>query len=175
MFFRGRHAEPSIARRFRTSGDAFAFNTADGHYIAHVVATAERSVDLYHALAEYLPPAVEVEIVDLRTDTRWRGSQLALPDVRDAVARLKTVLSTFAGVEITIYADEDQLTLDGNLDVWVYALTERWLYLLRGKGLVERDEVRGRTWRLRPSEFPAAPGLSSALTAAMERLGLAPE
>jgi hypothetical protein len=143
--------------------------------VAHVVATAERAVDLYHALTEYLPPAVEVEIADARSGARWRGSQLALFDVRDALARLKSALSTFAGVEITIHADEDQLTLDGNLDVWVYALTERWLYLLRGKGLVERPEIRGRTWRLRASEFPASPGLSSALESAVERLGLARE
>jgi hypothetical protein len=173
MFFRGRHPEPSIARRFRSPGDAFAFTPADGHYVAHVVATAERAVDLYHALAEYLPPAVEVEITDERSGAKWRGSHQALPDVRDAIARLKSTLSTFAGVEITIYADEDQLTLDGNLDVWVYALTERWLYLLRGKGLVERPRIRGRTWRLRPSEFPPAPGLASALESAVERLGLA--
>jgi hypothetical protein len=172
MFFRGRQPEPSIARRFRPPGDAFAFAPADGHYVAHIVATAERAVDLYHALAQYLPPAVEVEVTDARSGARWRGSHVALPDVRDALARLKSVLSTYAGVEITIYADEDQLTLDDNLDVWVYALTERWLYLLRGKGLVEHRKIRGRTWRMRPSEFPPAPGLWNALESAVERLGL---
>ena len=52
MFFRGRQAEASIWRRFRSAADAFTFSADDVHFSAHVVANAERVVDLFHSLTD---------------------------------------------------------------------------------------------------------------------------
>ena len=54
------------------------------------------------ALSELMAPAVDVYIYDARSQTSWSGQTIALPDVRDAIARLKVPLSTYGGVEITL-------------------------------------------------------------------------
>jgi len=58
------------------------------------------------------------------------GSDMALPDVRDAVARLKVPLSTYGGVEITLFTPEDQLTLTPQIELFIYSRSDRWMYLL---------------------------------------------
>src|SRR5918999_5206651 len=127
MFFRGRQPEVSVWRRFRTNVDGFTFRQDGDHYTAHAVANAERSVDLYHSLAEHLPPAVDVAIEDVRGGRVWKGESLALPDVRDAIARLKTALAGSGGVEIAVYTSEDQLTLNPVLELFIYARSDQWL------------------------------------------------
>ena len=80
MFFRGRQPEASIWRRFRVSADGFTFEQDDDHFTAHIVANAERVVDLFYALSDQLPPAVDVVIDDLRSGRSWKGEAVALPD-----------------------------------------------------------------------------------------------
>ena len=63
---------------------------------------AERALDLFHTLSANLPPAVDVAIEDVRRGRTWRGVGLALPDVRDAVARLKLPISAYGGVELAV-------------------------------------------------------------------------
>jgi hypothetical protein len=172
MFFRGRQPEAVIWRRFRSGTDGFAFARDGEHYVAHVIANAERVVDLFHALAEHLPPAVDVVIEDVRSQQTWRGEGVALPDVRETIARLKLPLSTFGGVEIAVYTSEDQLTLTPHLELYIYARTERWLYLLKGKGLEEREMMEPRSWRLPRTGFAPAPDLVTAIEGAVERLAL---
>jgi hypothetical protein len=174
MFFRGRQTESSIWRRFRASADGFTFAQEDGFYSAHVVANAERVVDLFYTLAEQLPPAVDVVIEDLRSGRTWKGEALALPDVREAIARLKQLVGRFGGVEISVFTAEDQLTLNPHLELFIYARTDRWLYLLEGKGLEEQRRVRTKSWRLTRQQFPPAPDLVNAVSTAAERLGLQP-
>ena len=79
MFFRGRQPEASIWRRFRVSADGFTFEREGDLYVARVVANAERVVDLFYALSEQLPPAVDVAIDDLRSGRSWKGEAVALP------------------------------------------------------------------------------------------------
>jgi len=172
VFIRGPHPEASIWRHFRGTGDGFTFGDRDGVCEALVMANADRVVELYLALAEHLPPAVTVEVEDWRTGARWFGEDLALLDARDAVARLKGAIATHAGVEFTMSGRDDQLTITPNLDLFVYARTDRWLYLLQGKGLVRRRRLRARSWRLSRGEFAPAPAMSVALQDAAERLGL---
>ncbi|HTE45230.1 MAG TPA: hypothetical protein VK636_08325 [Gemmatimonadaceae bacterium] len=172
MFFRGRQPEASIWRRFRVSADAFTFVQDTDHYAAHVVANAERVVDLFYTLTEHLPPAVDIVIDDLRSGRSWKGEAIALPDVREVVARLKLLLARYGGVELSAYTPEDQLTLNPYLELFIYARTDRWLYLLEGKGLEEQSDVHGKTWKTHRQHFPAAPDLVNAVTAAAERLGL---
>src|SRR5215213_4725441 len=161
MFFRGRQPETTVWRRFRSGLDGFTFLKEENHYSAHVVANAERVVDLFHALIE-----------DLRTDRKWQGHDVALPDVRDVMARLKVPLASHGGVEFSVYSSEDQLTLNQHLELFVYARTDQWLYLLEGKGLQQARTVRTKSWKLKRGEFPPAPELAEALDLAVERLGL---
>ena len=172
MFFRGRQPEGSVWRRFRAGTDGFSFIHEDEYYAAHVAANAERVVDLFHALTEHLPPAVDVALEDVRSGLSWKGENIALPDVREVIARMKSPLSTFGGVEFAVYTSEDQLTLNPHLELFIYARTDQWFYILQGKGLEERRMVRTRSWRLARTEFAPAPDLVNAAAAAAERLAL---
>jgi hypothetical protein len=174
MFFRGRQPEASVWRRFRVSADGFTFGQEEDLSVAHVVANAERVVDLFYTLSEQLPPAVDVVIDDLRSGRSWKGESIALPDVREAVARLKILLARYGGAELSIYTGDDQLTLNPYLELFVYARTDRWLYLLEGKGLEQQARVETKSWKTNRQHFPAAPDLVNAVTAAAERLGLQP-
>jgi hypothetical protein len=172
MFFRGRQPETSIWRRFRSGTDSFTFIKESDYYAAHIVANAERVVDLFHALSDQLPPAVDLAIADSRANANWAGEQLALPDVRDAIARLKVPLAGSGGVELSVYTPEDQLTLNEHLELFIYSRTDRWLYVLQGKGLQEARMVATRSWKVAGHKFQPAPALEEALAAAIERLGL---
>jgi hypothetical protein len=172
MFFRARQPETSVWRRFRTSVDGFTFTAEPDHYAARVVANAERIVDLFLALAEHLPPAVDVAIDDARTGRSWRGEGLALPDVRDVLARVKTLVATYGGVEISVYTSEDQLSLTSEIELFIYARTDRWLYILQGKGLEERQSLRAKSWRLERHAFPPSPELEDAMAKVAETLDL---
>lgn len=160
-------------RRFRAATDGFTFLHEGDHYAAHIVANAERVVDLFHSLTEHLPPAVDVALEDVRSGLAWKGADVALPDVREVIARLKAPLATFGGVEFAVYTSEDQLTLNPHLELFIYARTDQWYYILEGKGLEERRMVRTRSWRLRRSELAPAPDLVQAIAAAAQRLALA--
>ena len=173
MFFRGRQPDASIWKRFRSGVDGFTFQQEKEYYAAHVVANAERVADLFVTLTDHLPPAVDVVIEDVRTKTVYRGESIALPDVREAAARLKVALATYGGVEFAVYSPEDQLTLNPHLELFVYARTDQWLYILQGKGLQEVRTVRTKSWKLRRDAFSPAPEMSEAVAAAAKRLGLA--
>ena len=174
MFFRGRQPEASIWRRFRVSADGFTFEQEDDHFTAHIVANAERVVDLFYARSEHLSPAVDVVIEDLRSGRSWKGEAVALPDVRESIARLKILLARYGGAEVSVYTGDDQLSLNPYLELFIYARTDRWLYLLEGKGLEEQAVVQTKSWKTNRQHFPAAPDLVNAVTAAAERLGLQP-
>ena len=84
---------------------------------------------------------------------------LALPDVRDALARIKMLLAPPAASRSPCIPSEDQLTLNPHLELFIYARTDRWLYLLQGKGLEEQRLVRTKSWKLIAARFPPAPEL----------------
>jgi len=172
VLFRGKQPESSVWRRFRSGADDFTFVQDGEHFEARVVANAERAVDLLHALAEHLPPAVDVAIEDVRERRAWGGSGVALPDVREAIARLKAPLAAYGGIELAVYTAEDQLTLTPDLELYVYARTDRWLYILQGKGLHEVMSFEPQGWEFDAGALGAAPELSDAVAAAAERLGL---
>lgn len=174
MFFRGRQPETSVWKRFRSAADGFVFVEEPDHFMAHLVANAERVVDLFLALMEQLPPAVDVAVRDERTGQTWAGERLALPDVRDAIARIRTQIAANGGVELSVFTSEDQLTLNGVLELFVYARTDRWLYILKGKGLEERRVVRTKSWRHARREYPEAPELAQGIAALVASLQLTP-
>jgi hypothetical protein len=172
MLFRGNQPEASIWRRFRASNDGFTFSEEDGVYTARVVANAERVVDLFWTLSELLSPAVDLHIDDLRSGRSWKGEALALPDVRDAIARLRLLLARYGGTEVSVFNSEDQLSLNPHLELFIYSRSDRWLYLLEGRGLEERQRLSPKSWKINRQSFPAAPDLMSALAASAERLAL---
>ncbi len=172
MLFRGKQPEASIWRRFRASTDGFTFTEEDGVFTAHVVATAERVVDLFWSLSELLGPAVDVHLEDLRSGRAWKGEALALPDVRDTIARLRLLFARFGGTEISIYTPDDQLSLNAHLELFIYSRSDKWLYLLEGRGLEERNALRPKSWKIKRQAFPAAPDLVNAVATAAERLSL---
>lgn len=172
MFFRGRQPETSIWKRFRAGTDGFTFVKEEDYYAAHVVANAERVADLFHVLTAQLPPAVDIAITDARSKRVWKGDNVALPDVREAIARLKVPLAQSGGVEFAVYSPDDQITLNPHLELFIYARTDSWLYVLQGKGLEEQRLVRTRSWKASRGDFPAAPDLDEALRATVDRLAL---
>ena len=175
MLFRGRNPEVSVWRRFRSGVDGFTFDKDGDHYEAYVGANAERVVDLFYTLSEQLAPAIDCVVSDLRSETSWHGESIALPDVRDAIARLKVPLATYGGVEFTLYTPDDQITLTPQLELFIYSRTVKWLYLLQGKGLEERAALADRSWRSQAWDRAPAPTLSAAIAAAAERLALTQE
>ncbi len=160
------------AGRFRPWSDWFVASDSDGVSVALIGATAERAVDLLHALAVHLDPAVDVAMVDIRTGTEWVGFDVALPDVRDALGRLRFPLATYGGVELTVFGPDDQLSLTPELLLVIYSRSDRWYYFLDGLGLAERAAPPMPVWTPRRSELPPSPELSVALSVAVARLGL---
>lgn len=175
MLFRDRQPAASVWRRFRSGADDFTFRQDGDVYEARVVANAERVVDLLHSLGEHLPPAVDFHVEDRRERVAWRGVAVALPDVRDAIARLKAPLAAYGGVELAVYTADDQLTLTPDLELFIYSRTDRWLYLLQGKGLNEVSHGDPEAWHFDAEALGAALELSDALAAMADRLGLEPQ
>ena len=170
--FRTKTADSTVWKRFRSGQDGFTFTRTGDIYEAKVVANAERVVDLFYTLSELMAPAVDVHMHDARSKTTWNGQTIALPDVRDAVARLKVPLSTYGGVEITIFSPEDQLTLSPQLELFIYSRSDRWMYLLTSMNLEERASLEERLWGMESWERIPAPALSDAVAAAAERLSI---
>jgi hypothetical protein len=174
MLFRGRNPDVTVWKRFRSGTDGFTFNKNGEYYEAYVAANAERVVDLFYTLSEQLAPAIDIVIQDLRSESTWKGESVALPDVRDAIARLKVPLATYGGVEIALYTADEQLTLTPQLELYIYARSDRWIYLLQGKGLEEMASLADRSWRALSWDRALAPSLTAAISAAAERLALTP-
>ena len=174
MLFRGRNPDVTVWKRFRSGTDGFTFVKNGEIYEAYIAANAERVVDLFYTLSEQLAPAIDVVMEDLRSETTWRGESVALPDVRDAIARLKVPLATYGGVEISLYTPEDQLTLTPQLELYIFSRSDRWIYLLQGKGLEERASLADKSWRSQSWDRALAPSLTAAISAAAERLALTP-
>ena len=164
--------DSTVWKRFRSGQDGFTFTRTGDVYEAKVIANAERVVDLFYTLSELMAPAVDVYIKDERSQSVWSGQTVALPDVRDAVARLKVPLSTYGGVEISIFTPEDQLTLTPQLELFIYSRSDRWMYLLSSMNLEERASLEERLWGVESWERAPAPALSDAVAAAAERLSI---
>lgn len=172
MFIRGPHPESVIWPHFRSGWEGFVFGQRDGTWEAQLVPNADRTVELFLALLEHLAPAVDVGLEDWRTGARWHGESLENGDVRDAIARSKQAWATHAGTEVTVIGGGEQVTLTANLELFVFAATDRWLYLLQGKGLRRLQRLRKRSWALVRGEFRRSQGAEAAVKLTVERLQL---
>ena len=158
--------------RFRPTNDVFVLRREGDVHVAEVRTSPERAVELFHELTEEMPETVDLALSCLRTGREFVGEGLHLSEVTDTVARLKVPLAVSGGVELSVYTDEEQLCLSPMLDLWSYAKSDRWLYLLIGRGLEEVAELPPREWSVGPGEFTGAPELVDAVTATAERLTL---
>lgn len=172
MIFKNKERESSVWRRFRTSADGFTTAREGDLWVAHVVASPERVADLFYVMTSDLPENVDVFIDDLRSGRSWKGEGRPLAEVREAIARLKSLVGRYGGLEISVYTDEDQLTLNSFLELFIYSRQDRWPALLLARGVDEQLRVRTKSWKQNRHQFPAAPELVSAVAGAVERLGL---
>ena len=69
-----------------------------------------------------------------------------------------------------MYTPDEQLTLTPALELYAHARTDRWLYILLGKGLVEQERLGGKYFEVETS--PPAPELATVIDAVVEQLGL---
>lgn len=160
------------APRFRPAQDWFVLERREHITCITVGTTSERVVDLWHALSVSLEPAVDVHVHDVRTGREWDGALLALPEVREAMGRLRLPLAAYGGVEFSVYTGDDQLTLTPEMLLTIYARTDRWSYLLDGMGLVERKSAPSASWSPSRATLRPEPQLEQALLSAAERLDL---
>ncbi len=164
--------ESEATRRFGRSVGWFVATRSGELTVARVGLTAERAVDLLHVLAVHLDPAVDVVIDSLRDRMEWRGELLPLPDVREVVGRLRLLLATYGGVEVTLVTTDDQLSLTPELLLVLCSRTDHWLYILDGLGFEERKSVPRAVWRVDRALLAPVSELSDALASGAERLGL---
>ena len=158
--------------RFRPAEDWFV-HTVDNRIHRVLAATnAERVLDTLHVLCAHLDPAVDVWMRDQRSGAQWEGHAVALPDVREAVGRLRLPIASYGGVELSLFTGDDQLSLTTDLLLVIYARTDRWTFRLEEGGFVARDSAPPPTWRLAPDALRPAPALRDALDSAAARLGL---
>jgi hypothetical protein len=171
-FFKTRPVRETPGGRFGPSTDVFVLRKEAEVFVAEVRVSPERAVELFHELTEQMPDVVDLALDCLRTRRKYVGEGLQLSEVTDTVARLKVPLAASGGVELSVYTGDEQLCLSPMLDLWIYAKSDRWLYLLLGRGLEERAELPRREWKVEPNEFTGAPELVDAVTSTAERLTL---
>jgi hypothetical protein len=173
MLFKSRALETSLERRFRPTGDVFAFRKEGDLHVAEIRAGAERAVDIFAKLVEEMPAVVSLSLECLRTRREYIGGKLQRAEVRETIARLKVPLAASGGVEISVYTADEQVALSAMLDPWIFAKSDRWLYLVLGQGLEERAELPERGWTMEREDFTGAPEIVEAVSKAAERLTLA--
>jgi len=170
--FKPRPAAADPTRRFRPDSEHFSLRKERDLHVAEVRVEADRAVDLFYELTQQMPALVDLSLDCLRTGRRYLGEGLSLAEVTETIARLKVPLVASGGVELCVYTSEEQLCLSPMLDLWIFAKSDRWLYLLLGRGLEATDDLPARGWIVKPEEFTGAPELVDAVTSTAERLTL---
>jgi hypothetical protein len=173
MLFKSRALETNLELRFRPRGDVFSFRKEGEVHVAEIRAGAERAVDIFTQLVEEMPAEVSLSLECLRTGREFTGDRLHLAEVRETIARLKVPLAASGGLEISVHTADEQVALSAMLDPWIFARSDRWLYVLIGQGLEERAELPERGWTMARGDFTGAPELVDAVGKAAERLTLA--
>jgi hypothetical protein len=85
------------------------------------------------------------------------GENIALARRARGHRAMKSPLSTFGGVEFAVYTSEDQLTLNPHLELFIYARTDQWFYILKGRDSRNGAWCARGSWRLNAVEFAPAP------------------
>ncbi|MCC7053569.1 MAG: hypothetical protein IT355_09890 [Gemmatimonadaceae bacterium] len=161
-------------RRFRDTTDAYAVLRRDGLVGVRAVGNAEAMVELFIALVPECPDPVALSVDDWRGGRSWRADAVTQAGFLDAFYPLRVPMIGAGGIEITLEAGGEQLSLSAHLEVVAWARTDRWIYLLDRAGLRERPRVRGRLWRPARGAFPPAAMLDAGIATLVEQLAMTP-
>jgi hypothetical protein len=172
VFIRGRERVGEVWPRFQVPQEGFVVAEHRGIFEARIVANADRALDVFVELSRRLSARVGVHVEDVRADRRWGAAGVPLADARAAIRRTRSALTSHAGVECVFFDDADQLTLTPHLEVFVYALTERWYYFLRELGMPRYRSLSVRSWRPERDEFAPAPAIEPAVAELVTLLAL---
>lgn len=154
-------------------GGAWYVTTAHAGLRRSIVgAPAEQVMDVAYHLLGFFDPAVDMLLRDLRSGRTWQGSLLPLPDVREAVGRLRQTLVAFGAVECAVYTDQDQFTITRDRLLIIDSRTDRWTYRLDAAGFESRAQLPAPTWNPERVTRRRDAALEEALWVAAERLGL---
>ena len=174
LFWGDRPVRESLWQRFRTAPEGFtAVEEKGGYWAFHVVAGSERIVDLFFAMLAELPAPASIELADKRAGRSWKG-KCDPAAARAPLEALRALVAAHGGVEITVFTEDDQLTLNPKLELFIYSHSERWASRLEGKGIVEQRMVRTKSWRTASADLAPAAGLSDAVEIAAASLALEP-
>ncbi len=173
-FLRGAEAETVVAHRFRVEMDTFASWREGDLWVSRTDVPAEGSVSLFHALSAEMPGTVSVSFLRVRDGEAWEGGNVALSDVRESIARLRSPLSRTGSVIVTLWGDGRQLSLSAQLSVWCWARTPVWREVLVASGLgqVSVSALGDRRWASAHNALAGSQELDRAIEAAVSRLGL---
>ena len=171
-FFRGPVPEVSVWRRFRDATDTYQIIRRDGLVGTRALGNAESMVELFLELVPEFPNIFTLVVDDWRQQLVWRGESVTQSALLEAMYTLRVPLIGAGGVEFTLEADGDQLSLSAHLEVVIWSRTDRWPYLLDRAGLRERPRVRGRLWRPDRGAFPSANVLSAGVRTLADSLAL---
>ena len=173
-FFRGPVPEVSVWRRFRDAADIYSVMRRDGLVGTRALGNAEAMVELFLELVPEFPNIFALTVDDWRNSTTWRAEGVTQAALLDGFYPLRVPMIGAGGVEFTLEAGGDQLTLSSHLEVVTWSHTDRWLYLLERAGLRERPRVRGRLWRPARGAFPPANTLTANVKTFVHTLALQP-
>lgn len=173
-FFREPVPEVSVWRRFRDASDAYQVLRRDGLVGTRAIGNAEAMVELFLELVPEFPNIFTLVVDDWRQQLTWRADSVTQSALLDAMYSLRVPLIGAGGVEFTLEAGGDQLSLSAHLEVVTWSRTDRWPYLMDRAGLRERPRVRGRLWRPDRGAFPSANVLSANIRMLADTLALKP-
>lgn len=162
------------AFRFHRVNAWCTYSRQDDLHVVEVQANSERIMELLHRLSGHLDSVVDVHMTHVRDGARWQGIMRFLPEVREAVGRLRWPLAAYGGVELALVTPEDQLTVTPELRMIIYSRTSGWLQRLKTEGVEQRTHFPTPAWNPLIRSDTLTPDLSSALAAIAERLNLEP-
>jgi hypothetical protein len=172
--FREAVSDVTVWRRFRDVSDAFMVLRRDGLIGARAVGNSEAMLELFIELIPQFSSLFALTIDDWRTSRVWRAEGVTQNALLDAFYGMRVPLIGAGGVEFTLEAPHEQLSLSAHLELVIWSRTERWLYLLQRAGLREQASLRGRLWRPARGAFPPAPVLTDGVRAMAQSLAMLP-
>lgn len=166
-------AMSDVALRFHRQTEWFIHTTrTDGIHTYRIRANSERIVELLHRLSAHVDSIVDLYVHHVRNGDRWQGMLKFLPEVREAIGRLRWPLAAFGGVELSVVTPDDQLSLLPTLELVVFSRTPNWTERLLAEGVQSCQSFPRAVWTPVVNEGTVAPDLALALSAIAERLGL---
>jgi hypothetical protein len=172
--FREAVSDVTVWRRFRDVADTFVVLRRDGLIGARAVGNSEAMVELFIELIPEFSSLFALTIDDWRSSRVWRADGVTQNAMLDAFYGLRVPLVNAGGVEFTLEAPHEQLSLSAHLEVVIWSRTERWLYLLQRAGLREQSALRGRLWRPDRGAFAQAPVLTDGVRTMADSLAMQP-